>query len=211
MGIAKATHFLGDGYSLISTLAKDNPFVKWRNYGGTVPQLWVTEFLGERSSENVLTAYRTVAIFAGLFYLTSITLVAKKLFTANRDRFLFLFGLSSGGYMLMFFGYVENYAMFIALTGIFCLIGLLITNGQLNRWWIVPAFFLLPLFHVFGAMMLPAAIYILIHDTEFEKKLSAFIQRQKLISDNTRNYIFLFQKSFVHSLEYILYVDILCL
>ena len=36
-------------------------------------------------------------------------------------------------------------------------------------------------------------------------------QRQKLISDNTRNYIFLFQKSFVHSLEYILYVDILCL
>ena len=82
-----------------------------------------------------------------------------------RDRALLVLGLSSGGYMLLFFGYVENYAPLCLGIALFLMTGVLITRGKLKRWLIVLPLAVAVFFHLAGLALVPAAFYVLAQGT----------------------------------------------
>jgi len=167
------THFLGDGYQQLSQLASASVFVKPTNYGGTILQVWLTGLLGDHSEATVLLSYQIVAISAGMGFLIVAALSARALFERNVDRLLFVLGLASGGYMLLFFGYVENYALFVLSVAVFSLLGLQIALRKANRFWVLPVLALAIFFHVFGVVLIPAALYLLMVKTRFSRRLAA--------------------------------------
>ncbi|MEW6050245.1 MAG: hypothetical protein AB1644_04185 [Candidatus Zixiibacteriota bacterium] len=178
------THFLGDGYTLLSLMATSDPLVKGRNLGGMLPQLWLSRALGEPSKENVLLAYQTLSIAAGIVFLTTIIAVANRVIARRMDRLLFLVFLATGGFMLQFFGYVENYALFLVSVLTFVVVGMLVAEQKLNRWWIVPCVIMASVFHVFGVVLIIGAMYLLTVNTapaNWLQKLSTMMKTSVIL------------------------------
>jgi len=159
-------HFLGDGYNLLANLASDEPIVKLRNLGETLARQFVYSLLEGDNSQRSLTAYRIVSISGGLFFTVTVLVCARLLFDSLRDRILFSLGMLSGGYMLLFFGYAEHYSLFVPVVGLFALMGLLVTRGKLNRFWILMPLGISVFLHIFGVILVPAAAYVLLRDTK---------------------------------------------
>ncbi|MCP4685240.1 MAG: tetratricopeptide repeat protein [bacterium] len=167
------THFLGDGYQLLSRLSSDNPIIKPWNFGGIAIPIWLSSLLGERSEAGVRFSYQIISVFAGLSCFVVTFIAARRLFTDNVDRLLFVLGVMTGGTSLLFFGYVENYALFVVTVFCFGLIGLLVSRGEVSRWWVLPALALCLFFHIFGAALIPAGLYILVSNTKLGDWISA--------------------------------------
>ncbi|MCK4461803.1 MAG: hypothetical protein KAW46_08350, partial [candidate division Zixibacteria bacterium] len=108
------THFLGDGYTLLSSLATDQATaMKIREYGESLLHIWLENLIGGDGQAAALLSYQIISIAAGLLFVIVTALFASKLFERTADRVLFLLGVCTGGYMLLFFGYVENYSLFV--------------------------------------------------------------------------------------------------
>lgn len=162
-------HFLGDGYTLLANLASDEPIVKLRNLGETLAHQFVYALLDGDNYQRSLTAYRIVSISGGLIFAITVLVGARLLFESTRGRVLFSLGLLSGGYMLLFFGYAEHYSLFVAVVGLFGLMGLLIARGKLHRLWILVPLGLAIFLHVFGVILIPAGVYLLLTGTRVSK------------------------------------------
>ncbi len=158
-------HFLGDGYALITNLASDNPIIKTRNLGETLIRQVVYSVLSGDNQQRALRSYQYVSYAGGLVFFVTVIAAARVLFEKTSERLMFVLGLASGGYMLLFFGYAEHYSLFVPSVVLFCLLGVMIAVGRLNRWWILLPLALTIFLHVFGFILIPAAIYILIADT----------------------------------------------
>ncbi len=166
------THFLGDGYLLLSTISAEQLFIKLRNLGSMgLPKLLMGILSGSAETRALL-AYQVTAIAAGLVFLAVLILSARRLISTNRDRLLFTASLACGGWMLLFFGYVENYALFVVSVLAYGLGGLIICQGKLKRWWILLLQAIALFFHIFGAALLPATIYLLVSDTEYGRRIA---------------------------------------
>ena len=85
---------------------------------------------------------------------------------------LFLLGLASGGYMLLFFGYVENYAMFVLTVALFVLVGVGVARDRISMWYVLPVLVLSVFFHVFGIALIPGAVYLFLVNTRLGRKLA---------------------------------------
>jgi tetratricopeptide (TPR) repeat protein len=159
------THFLGDGFQLLYRLAEGtypirpwNPAVYWI-------QGWVYGLLGGAGLPNALLAFQLISYVSGLLFLALIVWASWRLFEINLARLLFFLGVISGGYMLVFFGYVENYPMFILAVSAFSLLGLLAVQGKIGRWWFVlPLAVAIPL-HPFSASLAAPAVYLMFQGT----------------------------------------------
>jgi len=167
------TFFLGDGYLQLATLAKDIPLLKGRDFGEMRLHIWVKSLFGGEGRHAAQLSYQWLSIAAGVLFASASAVVAGALFSRTMWRMLFLIGMCTGGYALLFFGYVENYSLLCLSIGLFTLVGMLIATKRLSRWWI-----LLPLagslfFHVLGVTLVPAAFYILTASSAF----SRFVKR----------------------------------
>jgi tetratricopeptide (TPR) repeat protein len=160
------THFLGDGYTSISLLASDNPLIKWRNFGGEIVPYWLAQVIGNGTEAAVEQAYQFVSYGAGVLFIIMAAWSARRLYSGPVDALLFVLVLCTGGHMLLFFGYVENYALFVVSVGAYCLVGLRIADGQVSRCWLLPAQAMCLFFHVFGVLLIPATVFVLIADTK---------------------------------------------
>jgi tetratricopeptide (TPR) repeat protein len=176
------THFLGDGLTSLSYLASDNPLFKTRELGETLIHIWLKSALGGNPKQSALLSFQIISIAAGMMFLILAVLTARSLFDRTRDRFLFVAGTASGGYMLLFFGYVEYYSMFVMSVAAFSLIGLLIVKGKLNRWIIVPVLGLATFFHVLGLTLAASAVYVLMVNSGIGKRLSQLSRKTKVLS-----------------------------
>jgi tetratricopeptide (TPR) repeat protein len=176
------THFLGDGLTSLSYLASDYPLLRKRELGESLLHIWLKSALGGDPKQSALLSFQIISIAAGMVLLISVVLVARSLFDRRRDRLLFVAGLASGGYMLLFFGYVEYYSMFVMSVAVFSLIGLLIATGKLNRWIIVPALGLATFFHVLGLTLVPSAVYVLMVNSGIGKRVSRLSRKTKVLS-----------------------------
>ncbi len=163
------THFLGDGYTLLSLMSNENHLIKPREFGGTIIQFGIYKLMGAGGEDVALLAYQIVSIAAGLCFLVAALLFANRYFTKRLDRVMFLLVLSSGGYMLMFCGYVENYAFFLVATLAYIGAAVLIAGQKLSRWWIIAAQAAPIFFHIFGVVLIPATLYLLAHDSPIER------------------------------------------
>ncbi|MDH4034087.1 MAG: tetratricopeptide repeat protein [candidate division Zixibacteria bacterium] len=172
------THFLGDGYTVLSLLAAPEPLVKTREYGAAMLHIWVKQLWGS-GEPAALASFRSISIGCGLLFLMSTALLSGRLFQHNRDRFLFLAGLASCGYMYNFFGYVENYSLFILTSLLYCMTGLLVSLGRAPRWTIPPLLGLTVLSHIFGVVFLPATIYLMLAGTTFGNRVGRWSTKTK--------------------------------
>jgi tetratricopeptide (TPR) repeat protein len=159
------TYFLGDGYTLLGLLGSDHPFIKPRNLGGTIFQYWILKLLGGNSEVQALIAYQVVSIGAGLLFLVVAIWAAAKLVSYRLCRLVFVLTVCSGGYMLLFFGYVENYSLFAATVFTYAVTILLIEYRGVSRWWIVPLQALAVFLHIFGVVLIPATVFLLLDAT----------------------------------------------
>ncbi|UCE24970.1 MAG: tetratricopeptide repeat protein [Candidatus Zixiibacteriota bacterium] len=159
------THFLGDGYTLLSNLASDNTIIKERNLGVMLVLKQVYNLLGGEPQQRALLAHQIVSYTGGILFLVVVFFLARILFATIRDRILFSLGLLSSGYMLLFFGYVENYSLLIPAIGLFILTGLQVTLGKVRRWYILLPLLPVIFLHIFGIVLIPAALYILLYNT----------------------------------------------
>jgi Tfp pilus assembly protein PilF len=165
------THFSGDGFQLLSRLAGHSMVVKSWDLGASLAHSGVYVLLGGGGLETAKLAYQLVSICSGLGLLIVAGVFARLLFEDNLRRVVFFLGLATGGYMLMFFGYVENYATLNFAVIAFTLMGLAAIEGRLSPWWSVIPFAVAVSFHVFGFLLIPALLYLLLRDTTAGRKL----------------------------------------
>ncbi|MBU8934084.1 MAG: hypothetical protein KOO62_08750 [candidate division Zixibacteria bacterium] len=175
------THFLGDGYTVLSLLAADEPLIKSRELGEAYAHIWLKNMIGGDGQSAALASFRIISIVSGLVFVSISALVSSRLFDENTRRVLFLLGLVTGGYMLLFFGYVENYSLFVLSAMIYGLIGLAVALGKMRIWTIIPALFTTILCHIFGVVLIPSAIYLLTRRTHTGRRLSRTSTKTKLL------------------------------
>ena len=108
------THFLGDGYQLLSRLTEGSIKLKFWDIGTSLATEVIYSQLSRDNSERALIAFQISSILAGIIFLIEIFYISLKLFESNTNRILFSCGIISGGYILLFFGYVENYSLFVS-------------------------------------------------------------------------------------------------
>ncbi len=155
------TYFLGDGYTVLSLLASENPLIKNREIGEALIHIWVKNIFGT-GENSALLSFQSISIVSGFLFSLTTIYFTKRLFNKNIERVIFLFGINSGGYMLLYFGYVENYSIFVLSVLILTLTGLLIATDKIKVWYIIPALLFSIFMHIMGVTLIPAAIYLLV-------------------------------------------------
>jgi tetratricopeptide (TPR) repeat protein len=196
------THFLGDGYQILSKIASDNVFIKPTEQGEILVHVWVKSFIGGVAETSALLSYQIVSISAGVLFLVTVAWVSKRLFERNIDRILFWLGLTSSGYMLLFFGYVENYSLFVLSVATYSLMGLLVIKGKINRWLVLP-FVALPIFfHILGVTLIPSAIYLLVANSKLGNVVAGLNKKTKLLMGVITVVIFLSLFYYFYSTSY---------
>lgn len=153
-------HFLGDGYTLLSELASDIPLIKNREIGESIVHIWIKNVLQSSPREAALFSYQLVSIASGVTFVSLLAYFSSRLTIRRNNSVLLFLGLMTGGYTLLFFGYVENYSLFLLSMLIFCLTGLFVARGLITWLWLLPVFTAGCLLHVLGLTMLPAALYL---------------------------------------------------
>ncbi len=166
------THFLGDGYTVLSLLASEKPLIKGREIGEAMAHLWLSNVLGGPTKSAALLSYRLISIGAGALFVLGTFLTAGQLFENLRDRLAFAFGMFTAGFFLLFFGYVENYSLFVLAVAAFIYVGLLATGAKISRWYILIPLAAAITFHVLGVTLVPPAIFLLLSGTRFGRRVA---------------------------------------
>ncbi|MBU8933826.1 MAG: tetratricopeptide repeat protein [candidate division Zixibacteria bacterium] len=170
--------YLGDGYTLLSTLASDNPFIKYREIGESMAHLWLKQTLGS-GEQAALLSFQIISIATGVISIVALIIASVRLFETTRQRLLFVLGVSTGGHMLLFFGYVENYSLLVSATLIYGLVGLLGATGKISRWWAVVPLLVAILMHVLAVVLVPSGLYLLLGPTIIGHTLSRMTRLSK--------------------------------
>lgn len=155
------THFLGDGYALMSALPTGGQALKSRNLGGMLVPYGLMHFFGRPDEHGALLSYRIVSVVSGAAFIFVAFQLARDLMKNASDQLLLWIGICSGGYSLLFFGYVENYSLFSVGVLAFCHCGIGICQNRFPRSWILVVWALCAFMHIFGLALLPAAVYVL--------------------------------------------------
>jgi len=167
------THFLGDGYSLLSVLSSDQAVIKPRNFGAMTLHYYLATIIGNRSEAAVLLSYQITSFTAGMLFIGSLLFAVRRLLSTNRERILYAIAACTCGYMLQFFGYVENYDLLLVVFLLHICAGTLAVLGKASRIWTILIQALAILIHIFGVMLLPATAYVLVRDTRLWAKLTS--------------------------------------
>ena len=175
-------HFLGDGYTLLSLMASGNPLIiKYREIGESLAHYITFRAVGGETSSAALLSFQIVSIGAGAIFLTVVSLLCAKLMTTFRSRLLLFLGLASSGYMLLFFGYVEYYSLFVVSVMLYCLVGLLIAQKRIHLLWIIVLQLLTIFFHIFGLALIPGTVYLLLSRSRPGKRIGSLNVKTKYL------------------------------
>jgi len=160
------THFNGDGYHHLGQLENPNPLVKLRDFGEQLIHVSAYRWLEGKTSNPAEVAYRSISIVAGIAFCVTLLLCTVKLIEDRLRRLLFFLAMASGGYILLFFGYVENYSILCLTIAITSLTGLLSAQDKLSPVWVVTSAIFACFLHGIGLFLLPSTIYILVRRTK---------------------------------------------
>lgn len=163
-------HFLGDGYLLLKSLTSDNPLLRSRNYGELLIHKWIKNALPLQPEAAALASFRIVSIGAGVAHAVLVAWLAPRMVGHRIQGWLFALAMMTGGYALMYFGYVENYSMFGLAVASYTYLGILISMGLTPRWWIIPTLASAVFFHALGLTLVLPTVYLLTAGTVVSKK-----------------------------------------
>ncbi|MDE2998986.1 MAG: tetratricopeptide repeat protein [Gemmatimonadota bacterium] len=135
-GMRSAVHLLGDGMMLMREL---------ENFWSEVPRtdrapltFWIVRGLHRAGGSAWIspeTTYRLFSCLSGILFLIVARYVARLQGKNALERFLILVLLLGGGYMQLFFAYVENYAFLFPFMLLYLLLGIRVIEGRLAIWW----------------------------------------------------------------------------
>jgi Flp pilus assembly protein TadD len=168
--VKQSTHFLGDGVLKLAALGMEQPVVSGGDAGTVYTLLFVKNLLGSGEAA-ALTAYRVTSIVSGLFLIVISFFLAQRVLDDRARAAMFALGQLSGGFMLMYFGYVGNYALLILSVSAFALLGIGTCRRKVSRWWTLLPFTAAVWFHALGWTLLPVLIYVLVVNTPFSYRL----------------------------------------
>jgi len=146
-------HLLGDGFQLLSRLAHDAPPIRPWNPAVYFLQDNLYALLGAGGEIDALLTFRLISWGAGLLFVGGLIWSVGQLYTAIGERVSVIMTVALSGQALVFFGYVENYPMFVALIGLFVAFGWSATSGRLSPWWALVPMAAAAFFHPFTAAM----------------------------------------------------------
>ena len=172
------THFLGDGYQLLASLQSGVNHKPWEA-GTFLVQRSVYSLLGGVGESTAEMALQIVSYACGLSFALVSALVSARLFTSYGRRVLYLLGVSTAGYALLFFGYFESYPLFILAVGCLFQAGLLIARDKLSRWYLLPLLVVAAFFHIFTVALLPGVMYLVLRGTPVGRRISGLSHRLK--------------------------------
>ena len=179
--LPSATHITGDGYQVLGMLSHDVKSAKIWDMGADIVNRAFYAVVSGEPQQRALTAFRVESAVAGVVFLVGLVVISKRLFSDNIRRLLFVTGVATGGYMLLFFGYVENYSFLITSLLLFCLAGLLVANDRLSVWWLL--LFLVPAIslHIFAVAILPGFLYLAVCKARWSGQLWKRYRKQGLL------------------------------
>lgn len=165
------THFNGDGYLQMGRLEIHNPLAKLRDYGEQLIHVSAYHWLEGKVIDPAGTAYKIISIAAGVFFCLTLWLSTLWLIKDRAFRILFFLAMASGGYMLLFFGYVENYSVLCLAITMTALTGILAIRGKLSPLWVLVCTVITCFLHVIGSFLWPGTLYVLIRRTELGARI----------------------------------------
>ncbi len=175
------THFLGDGYEAIALLSQSSGFLKKTNYGTVLVTNFIYDMFDDSSDSNALLTYQVVSYFSGAIFVLVSAVLAWCQWSDLRTRILGFLVIITSGCMLLFFGYVENYSLFVLLVLIYAMVGLLAVDNRISKYWIFPAFVFVLFFHVFGSVLVLPTIYVLFRRTTIGDKIKTLQSATKVL------------------------------
>ena len=123
IAFASARHFLGDGYYLIETLES----ATWKKHNRaplTFNLLRALHSVGRAFWESSENTYRIFSYASGVLYIVLAFAMSAALGKNALQKSIVLVVMLSAGYMQLFFGYVENYAVYMPGLILYLLLGL---------------------------------------------------------------------------------------
>lgn len=157
------THFLGDGYNLLSIFGQGEKYIsKWVEFGSILILRNIQSLLGDYTPETMKIACQITSILSGTIVLLNIFYISKQITSKPQIRITAFISLLFSGVILLFFGYVEYYPLIWAVSVSFINASLytLRTNKKIM---IVLILFLLGLFiHMQILYYAPAVLFIFI-------------------------------------------------
>ena len=151
------SHLLGDGYLYLRELDSDI----WQRFDRaplTFALIRTLHTLGGTLWETAENTYRIYSCASGLLFVLLCFPVAGAIGKCSREKSIALAFLLTGGYVQLFFGYVENYPLYVPGILLYLLVGLRAWEGRIPLF--VPALLLgmLIAFHLFFCAFAPSLL-----------------------------------------------------
>jgi tetratricopeptide (TPR) repeat protein len=164
------THFLGDGYQLLASLREGAESHKFWDQGISAITSGLHTGLSTMVDDPDLVTYQALSIGAGVLWLAGLWFYAGILYTTTKDKVLFVLVLLTGGMSLQFFGYVENYPLFLAFYGLTLLDGLRYLKTGRAFWVTLVLALATCLLHLFGMTLVPALAVLFLYRLWWQKR-----------------------------------------
>lgn len=155
------THFLGDGYILLSIFGHgDKVLLKWTEPGAVLLAHALQTIQGGYSEKTALASFRLLSYLSGIICLWNFLSITKWLSDDPATRLVTLSTLVCSGVLVLFFGYVEHYPLVWATTTTF--VALTCRSLKADRTLLLPifVFFAACVIHLQILTLAPAVAYL---------------------------------------------------
>lgn len=139
VSLSSSRHFLGDGYLLIRILETE-AWLDRPRAPLTFTVIRILHSAGAAYWETAENTYRMYSYVSGALYVLIALVAASALGKTTREKTIVLAFLFTAGYMQLFFGYVENYALYIPGLLLYLLLGMRALEDRMPPY--APAVFL---------------------------------------------------------------------
>ncbi len=157
------THFLGDGYTLLSIFGQGESFIRrWAEPGSIFIIRKLQWLLGGYTRQTTLWACQILSIASGAVVILNFISIADRIGKDTRGRLLTLITLLFSGVILLFFGYVEYYPLLWASAATFVRLGLDFLEDRRRLWLILLVFVLTVLIHLQAIFLLAGVTYLVV-------------------------------------------------
>jgi hypothetical protein len=156
------SHFLGDGYTLISGMSVPNPFLIPEAYGELKIHQLYQQLFGTGQKIDSYLAFKNLSIISGLIFIGGLLYYGRKLTSTTLSYYIFILLNFFSAITILFFGYVETYSITMAFLYLFFLSALASLKNKKRA--ITPIIFLLAaiFLHRIGIAYLPLLVLYLL-------------------------------------------------
>lgn len=155
------TCLLGDGCAWLDNFGQGQTYIhKWTEPGSIYLIRWLQSLQGDFSRQTATTAFHIISIVSGGIFVYNVTAVVKQLCQDKYARLLALITTLLSGAILLFFGYIEFYALSWAIAALFINLSLRFISNSRVWWGLLLSWGLGVMMHLQALYFLPGLIYL---------------------------------------------------